>query len=251
MLQAVLFDLDGTLLSVHTEDLMNEYFKEIAGAVAGVIEPERFIQALLDSTGAMLNNLDPKLTNASVFWDDFSRRLGPGKAAELEPLLDDFYARKFSKLSRVVKPGGQAHEVVRKVVEMDLVIALATNPVFPATAIQERMKWAGIEHLPWALVTSYENMHFCKPHPEYYLEIAARLEVEPQRCLMVGNDVEKDILPAAAAGMRTYLVTDYLISDKKSSHRADGCGNLYCLIEWLNSNNYSAGCAPGSCTSKK
>jgi len=234
LLRDVLFDLDVTLLNVRTEDFMNEYFKEITGAIAGVIEPKSFIQALVASTGAMLNNLDPELTNADVFWDDFSRRLGAGKVAELEPLLDDFYANKFNKLCRVVRPGGQAHGVVLKVVEMGLVIALATNPVFPATAIRDRMKWAGVDHLPWALVTSYENMHFCKPHPEYYLEIAERLGVEPQRCLMVGNDVDKDILPAAAAGMRTYLVTDYLINDTKSDHRADGCGSLYDLIEWLN-----------------
>ena len=35
---------------------------------------------------------------------------------------------------------------------------------------------------------------------------------EPQRCLMVGNDVSEDMEAAAQAGMQVYLLTDCLIN---------------------------------------
>lgn len=233
MLRAVLFDLDGTLLHLHTEEFMNEYFKAVSTAVAGVVEPGHFIRALLGSTRAMLENRDPGLTNEEVFWSDFRRRCDEDSMNKMQPLLEEFYNHRFNSLAGVVKPGGDARPVVEKVLALDLKIVLATNPVFPASAIRDRMNWAGVGDLPWHLVTSYENMHFCKPHPEYYLEIASRLELKPEQCLMVGNDVEKDILPAAAAGMYTYLVTDYLINEARAEHRADGSGGLSGLTGWV------------------
>jgi len=38
------------------------------------------------------------------------------------------------------------------------------------------------------LVTHIENMSFCKPRIEYYLEICWKIDEPPEACLMVGND---------------------------------------------------------------
>jgi len=100
MLQAVLFDLDGTLLQVDTEELMREYLKDIGTAAASVTEPNRFLQALMSSTGAMLADRNPEQTNFDVFWADFRSRL-EDCIEFLEPLLEDFYETKFPELRRV------------------------------------------------------------------------------------------------------------------------------------------------------
>jgi len=50
-------------------------------------------------------------------------------------------------------------------------------------------------------------MHARKPHAAYYNEIAKMIGVDPQDCLMVGNEVKNDILPARKAGMKTFWVT--------------------------------------------
>ncbi|SFR10550.1 YbaK/EbsC family protein [Desulfoscipio geothermicus] len=233
MLQAVLFDLDGTLLQMDTEDFMNEYLKELSQTVASVVEPGRFVRALLASTNAMLVNRDPALTNAEVFWADFRTRLGDC-ITDLEPLIEDFYAHKFINLSRVARPCPQARRAVQAALDRGLRIVLATNAIFPRSAIRDRMAWAGVADLPWELVTGYEEMHFCKPHPEYYREIAELLELKPEDCLMVGNDVQKD-LAASTPGMRTYLVTDYLINPTRVDYQklADGYGTLAELAGWL------------------
>lgn len=44
------------------------------------------------------------------------------------------------------------------------------------------------------LYTTYENIGYCKPNPEYYKELASRLGVSAEHCLMVGNDVTEDII---------------------------------------------------------
>jgi FMN phosphatase YigB (HAD superfamily) len=49
-------------------------------------------------------------------------------------------------------------------------------------------------------------MHFSKPHPEYYLEIAGRIGWQPDECVMVGDDWGNDIAPAMRAGLRVYWV---------------------------------------------
>ncbi len=233
MLQAVLFDLDGTLLRLNAEEFVREYLKEISAAAASVVEPRQFVKALLASTEVMQQQHNQRQTNAEVFWADFHMRLG--KCAEdLKPLLEDYYARQFNSLSRIARADDKALQAAQKALDLGLRIVLATNPMFPESAIRDRMDWAGVGELPWELVTSYENMHHCKPYPAYYLEIASLIKVEPQNCLMVGNDVQNDIIPAASARMHTFLVNNDSNSQESSNTRADGSGNLSAFIVWLN-----------------
>lgn len=232
MLQAVLFDLDGTLLQMDAKEFVNEYLKEISAATAALVEPEYFARALLASTHVMMQIRKQKKTNADVFWLDFRRRIGE-TTDDLKPLLDDFYANRFKKLSRVAKPNDNSYQAVQKALDLGLRIVLATNPVFPESAIRDRMDWAGVGEFPWDLVTSYENMHSSKPHPEYYLEIASQLKVNPKDCLMVGNEMENDIRPAAAVQMSTFFVTDCPINNNPDYFKADGSGNLDDFIIWL------------------
>jgi FMN phosphatase YigB (HAD superfamily) len=233
VLQAVLFDLDGTLLQLDTMEFVSEYLKEISTAAASVVEPELFTRALLASTNVVIQSREIKQTNAEVFWQDFRRRIGEERIANLKPLLDDFYAHRFNSLSRVTRPHDHAYRVVEKALDLGLQIVLATNPVFPESAIRDRMDWAGVGDFPWDLVTSYENMYSSKPHPTYYLEIASKISVTPKNCLMVGNEIENDIIPAVSACMRTFFVTDPLVSDKTDNSKADGSGDLSDFIFWL------------------
>ncbi len=99
-------------------------------------------------------------------------------------------------------------------------IVLATNPVFPEVAIRERMRWCGIVDFEWLFVTTLEDMHFCKPHIQYYQEIVDYLGLDPERCVMIGNDVQEDMV-AGKLGMKTVLVEDYCI-DRNTGNVASG-----------------------------
>jgi HAD superfamily hydrolase (TIGR01509 family) len=57
------------------------------------------------------------------------------------------------------------------------------------------------------LTLSNEDIQLPKPHPEIYLEAAKRLDVQPDRCLVVEDNVN-GIQSAKAAGMHVLEVAD-------------------------------------------
>ena len=88
---------------------------------------------------------------------------------------------------------------------------LATSPVFPKIATIERMSWAGLDPSLFDIITTYENSRLSKPNPAFYKDLADRLGLKPEECLMVGNDTLDDMV-AREEGLNVYLVTDYLVN---------------------------------------
>jgi FMN phosphatase YigB (HAD superfamily) len=211
MIKTILFDLDGTLLPIDTDAFVRHYMKALAAHVGHLIPPEKLVEQVMASTYEMIRNTDPNLTNAQVFARDFFPKVGK-EEAELMPFFDSFYREKFPGL-KVACPGvpGLARRVVQTAVEKGYEIVLATNPLFPRAAIEERMRWIEIDDMPWRLVTVYEEMHACKPQPAYYNEILEKISRRPEECLMVGNDVQEDGV-AGQLGMETFFVTDFLMN---------------------------------------
>ena len=66
--------------------------------------------------------------------------------------------------------------------------------------------WAGIDDFDYNLVTAYENMHAVKPSPDYYREILECLGRKPGEAIMVGDDWQRDIVPADKVGLLTYWI---------------------------------------------
>lgn len=222
--KAVLFDLDGTLLPMDTNHFIENYLKLLAGKVSHIISPETFIPNLLKSTEVMIVNNDPEKTNEQVFMEDFVPRIGE-KAEELLAVIEEFYNTDFALLEKSAQSNSVASEILTILADKNIEFILATNPVFPLQAIKERMRWAGIEEFSFKLITSYENMHYCKPKVEYYQEILHKTQLSGEECLMVGNDVQEDLI-AANTGMETFLVTDYLIDKSDGNYKADYKGTL-------------------------
>ena len=231
MFKTLLFDLDGTLLPLDRDEFINRYLESVASYFAQLCEPAVFIKVLLQSTQAMIMNKKPDKTNEEVFWDDFIRRMGRSRA-ELLPLFTDYYFHNFPALQRYTRPEPIVRQMVEAVFAQNKEVVIATNPVFPETAIRHRLKWAGIDHLPFRLVTTYENTHFCKPYPEYYAEILRELDRDPRECIMIGNDTRED-LAAAHLGIATYLVKNNLIMDDGDSYFADYEGYLEDLHQFI------------------
>ncbi len=208
MIRAVLFDLDGTLLDIDIDSFLREYFSALGpvlARLAGTVDPADGIRAVLASTETMCEP-HPGRTNRDVFHERF-RALTDVDLDEPEPAgaVERFYAEVFPALQRThgPRPGGCA--AVGAAREAGLVVALATNPIFPRAAIDERMRWAELRQEWFDVVTSYENMHACKPASDYFAQTASLLEVRPEECLMVGDDASLD-LAADRIGMSTYYV---------------------------------------------
>ncbi|MDO4742882.1 MAG: HAD hydrolase-like protein [bacterium] len=209
-LKAVLFDLDGTLLPMDQNIFVKAYFKGLAEKLAPFgFKSEELIKAIWGGTTAMINNCG-ETTNEEVFWQFFEGVFGKS-VRNNEPVFTDFYKNEFQKVKSVCGFDPFAVETVRRLKISGIRSVLATNPIFPAIATQSRIRWAGLEPEDFELYTTYENICYCKPNRKYYLEIANRLNVLPEDCLMVGNDVDDDMV-AQDIGMKTFLLTDNLIN---------------------------------------
>lgn len=206
-IKAVLFDLDGTLLQVDMyRDFLPAYLKRISGVVADRIPPERFVKKLMAATDAMVRNDDAGRTNREVFIDHFFSDIDE-QPDEMMPVFDRFYEEQFDSLRPLTRCEPEARGVVQAAIKGGYDVVVATNPVFPRIAIERRLVWAGVDDLPFTLVTTYENMHYCKPNPNYFREIVDHVGCKPGEALMVGNDVEEDLV-AAEVGLKTFLVAN-------------------------------------------
>ena len=207
MPKAILFDLDGTLINDSMETFLPPYFAALTKKLAHLVAPEKLIAQLNASTHMMVANTDPTRTLADTFAADFFPKIGLPRET-LMPLFDDFYAREYRELRAYVNPIPEARAVLRRAVESRIPIVIATMPVFPLVAVQQRLEWGKLADFSYALITAYENMRTSKPHLAYYREIAEKIGCAPEDCLMVGNEVQNDILPAKRVGMKTFWVTD-------------------------------------------
>lgn len=235
-LQAVLFDLDDTLLFSNVGEEMEEGFvKHYIGLLTEYARPlvdgQRLVSALLTASKAMVAKTDPQMTNEQAFWHVFAPLIGR-PVDELRSFFAHFYEQEFPKLRIHTRPHPDARRAVQVCLDAGYRVVLATNPLFPRRAIEHRIEWAGVGDLPFELITAYENMHTSKPAPAYYAEVAALLDLDPAACLMVGNDVQRDIEPAQRAGMRTFLVDQWLNGDD-TAVRPDGRGKLSDFITWI------------------
>ena len=229
--KVVLFDLDGTLLPMDQSLFIKTYFGTLTEYMATKgYDRKLFSKALLAGIDGMMNN-NGTLFNEELFWKIFLEVLGC-KREEAEIYLDEFYDKFFDDVKRSCGFDPKAADVIKAVKEKGYRVALATNPVFPAIATRKRIAWAGLSPEDFEIITSYENSTYSKPSLEYYREVAKRLNVSPEECLMVGNDTRDDMV-VCAIGMKTFLVTPCLINDKGVDISAYNNGSLVDLIKFV------------------
>ncbi len=165
-IRAILFDLDGTLLDNDMHEFLPHYFHKLSARVAHLIPPDEFMDCLMRATDAMLAN-DGQATNEEVFARVFYSLVGVARE-EMESTLLEFYAVDFPLLKKYTRRKPEAPGVVQQAFDLGCDVVVATNPLFPATAVEQRMEWAGVAGFPYQLVTSYENCRAAKPSLLYF-----------------------------------------------------------------------------------
>lgn len=212
-IKAVLFDLDGTLLPMDQSIFLKEYLKRLAAFVAPHgIAPSVMAENTMVATDAMIRN-DGSRYNCEAFWERFFELIGEEKR-ELMEITDKFYYNDFKEVRNYVGKNALARAAVEAAAAKGRKVVLATNPVFPMAAQIERISWIDLTENDFDLITSFDNSKFCKPSPEYYIEICKKIGIDPQNCLMIGNDERDDMKAASDAGMSCFLVTDCRIMAK-------------------------------------
>lgn len=230
-INTILFDLDGTLLPLDQDQFIQDYFSRfvVKGQDLGY-SPKLLLAALQRGITAMVLN-DGSLSNKERFDRVFEEVSGIA-AAEFNERFAPFYEHEFSLLRRHASPSPLAREIVQEVKRKGYTVVLATNPLFPWQGTEARLGWACLESGQFSLVTTYEDFHYAKPNLGYYRQILQTLGQEASSCLMVGNDVEEDMI-AQGLGMDVYLVTDYLINSKNKDIAGYRTGSLQELATFI------------------
>lgn len=233
-IQAFLFDLDGTLLPMDQDFFVKSYLKRLAFKLAPHgYDPKMLVDGIWAGTAAMVKN-DGGKTNEDAFWDRFGMIFGEESRKD-EPLFDEFYRNEFQEVRNNCGFHPMAAQVIARLKERGFRVALATNPLFPAIATESRMRWAGLNKADFELYTTYETSRHCKPNLEYYRDILRQMDLRPEECVMVGNDVGEDMI-AEKLGMRVFLLTDCIINKENvdiSRYPHGSFGELMTFIDGL------------------
>lgn len=227
----IFFDLDGTLLPMDQDRFVEAYTTRLAAYVVPYgYDPELLVKALWRGTGAMVKNNGTR-TNENAFWEVFSALVGKDARADLA-IFDQFYQTDFQQVQNVCGFTPRAAETIGLLKEKGFRLILATNPLFPAAATMSRIRWAGLSPDDFVYCTTYENSTCCKPNIAYYEEILGKTGCKAEECVMVGNDVDEDMV-AQQLGMQGFLLTDCLINRSQSDIARWPHGGFDELQQWL------------------
>lgn len=234
----IFFDMDGTLLPIEVRDFLLPYYEllEIAALRKGY-DAQRLRESVNAGIFSMYDHPTTE-TNATAFWRVFFANYYGDKGPSVEEqqaiyaFMDEFYRNDFDRAGKGVVPNPSAAQALATLHEKGYPLYLTTMPMFPYSAIEWRMKWAGCDISLFDRVTTFENSTSVKPHLEYYRENIALADVEPGRILMVGNNTSDD-LACLQCGMDAYLVTDYLINQNEFDITTVRHGSLSDFAEWV------------------
>ncbi len=191
MINAVIFDLDNTLL-----DFMRMKSKAIDAALNGMIEAGMNIQYISDR--------------------DRIFEIYEKKGWEYQELLDDFIHEKIGKVDyKILAAGIVAYRKAREaslilypnvystliyLSKMGLKLGVVSDA--PSREAWLRICAVNLHHVFDAVVT-FDDTGEHKPSPEPFIKISGLLNVSPENSIMLGDWPERDVIGAKQLGMKT------------------------------------------------
>ena len=206
-IQGIIFDLGGTLLDWHDWDGDNPYrwglsYDYLVQTFPANQWPERaaYVQAMREAEQEhwqRVTTLHTSGTPIALVRDGFQRLHYPVAEEALLAVLDG-YARAVDGWAYVFSDSASTLQTLR---ERGYRLGLLSNTWWAADWHNADLATHGLDALLDVVVYTSDLPH-SKPHPSTFLEVAARLNVEPQACVMIGDRLIDDVSGALGVGMR-------------------------------------------------
>ncbi|KGK86699.1 hydrolase [Desulfosporosinus sp. HMP52] len=226
MIQAILFDIEGTLTNLDMVKFMQNYLGILAPRFSHIISPDKFTKQLIKSMENVQKERNHEQTVMQAFFEDFSKSTGQS-VQTLKQIFDRFYTTDFPALRCLVQPNAHGAKVVAKSIQEGFLTAIVSDPLMPLVAIQEQIRWTDLNPEQFKVIASLDNFHYTKPQLEFFNEIAEKLGVRSESCLLVSTH-SKDLI-CQELGMQVFLIEKALES-KNQDHQAGQLEDLYRLI---------------------
>ena len=183
-LKLIIFDLFGTLV-FSVEKLKREDFFAFYQKLGIELKTEKDIK--------LFTSLFSQLMTQSAGWQDFSQKL-------LEKVIQKTDQEIVNKLTNFFKENivYQLYDDAKEIIELSYQKAILTS------AAPFLFSNLGLEKY-FEIFTPRETK-FLKPDPRAFLVVLNKLKVKPEEVLMVGDEVERDLIPAQKLGMKAILI---------------------------------------------
>jgi sugar-phosphatase len=199
-LNTVIFDIDGLLID--SEPLWNEAATEIFKQYGITLTEQQYIS----TTGL----------RTKEFVDQWFNYFGVSKnmAAEAERLIITTVLKKIEAKGTVMNG---VHHIFNFFHDKGFKIGLATSS--PQELIDYVIKMIGIGEVVDATASAQE-LPYGKPHPQVYLDCAAKLNVEPTSCICF-EDSFNGMIAAKAARMKCVVIPHHALLKEERWAAAD------------------------------
>ncbi|MFH1222083.1 MAG: HAD-IA family hydrolase [Candidatus Micrarchaeota archaeon] len=210
MLNAVLFDLDNTLIDFLT------FKKETAKAAAKAMVAQGLPAKEVEVYGKIFSVYDSKGIEYQKTFSDVVKQynLELNLAEKIQQAGILAYLR---KKFEVLKPYPMVRPTLHKLRERGLRLGIVTDA--PRNKSWQRLVLTGLENEFDVVVTHNDTMDE-KPSPSPFFLALQKLQLLPTTCLFVGDNPGRDIKGAKEVGMKTCLAK-YGLWSKATEPKAD------------------------------
>ena len=218
MIKAVLFDMDGTIFD--TEAIYRRAWIRAAKDVGFNVDMDRFFELVCGLNMADMTALVHHVYGEGAPFEE----VRAGRRVYIEEAL--------ATTGLQFKSG--APDILYSLKEQGIRIALVTSSGRPL--VDRYLKMSGLEDVFDVIMTGETVVHG-KPHPEIFLNAAAKLGIDPSHCMVV-EDSPNGIRAGHAAGMYTVMVPDlHPCTEELQSLLWNCCNTLSDLLPLIEKEN--------------